>query len=116
MQPTLPVVCKASVAMANAEQLVRAYAPAGFDIIHLDTSMSLGGDPARLYQGTIAKRAAKLAAVVESVYVAHELPPPVHVDGTEVPPPGSVAHVLNEVVPTRPEAAIETIRMHREQF
>jgi len=105
-----------SVAMANAEQLVRAYALAGFEKIHLDTSMSCCGDPARLDEGTIAKRAARLAAVVESVCVTHELPPPVYVVGTEVPPPGGAAHVLNEVVPTRPEAAIETIRMHREQF
>lgn len=105
-----------SIAMANAEDLVRAYALAGFEKIHLDTSMSCADDPDRLDERTIALRAAKLAVVVEKVCIEHGLPLPAYVIGTEVPPPGGAAHILDELVPTRPEAAQETIRMHREQF
>lgn len=106
----------ASNAMAQAEAMVAAFAIAGFDKFHLDTSMRCADDPDVLDEIVIAERAARLAAMVERICAQHGLAPPAYVIGTEVPPPGGAAHHLDEILPTAPEAALKTITMHREQF
>lgn len=95
-------------AMAEAEQMVRAYARAGFTKIHLDASMPCAGEAAP-DDTLIAQRAARLAQAAES----HR---PLYVIGTEVPPPGGADHHLDSVTPTLPEAALRTVEIHRQVF
>src|SRR6266498_5108592 len=82
----------ASVAMERAHELVRECVLAGYQKVHLDTSMACADDPqdAPLDAHVIAKRAAVLAEAAESAF--EELPvgsvPPMYVVGTEVPAPG----------------------------
>src|ERR1700744_2784293 len=52
-------------AMANALEMVREYAGAGFSKIHLDASMPCGGEAAVLPDETVAARAARLCAAAE---------------------------------------------------
>lgn len=108
----------AEAAMDKARELVRQYAAAGFIKIHLDCSMSLGGDsgPAPS-QETVAGRAADLCRVSEEASRAAGGPPPVYVIGTEVPVPGGVTHEVDgglEV--TRVGDARETLDAHRRAF
>ncbi len=104
------------VALKKAQDMVGAYVTAGFGKIHLDTSMGCGGEPEALDDRTIAARAADLCRVAEVAAKAAGLPPPVYVLGTEVPVPGGADHVLESVEPTSPEAARNTIAIHREIF
>lgn len=106
----------AALAMEQAERMLEAYAEAGFNKIHLDASMRCADDPEQLDGLLIAQRAARLAAVVEKVCRQRQLPTPVYVIGTEVPPPGGANHVLDQVEPTDPQAAMETIETHRQVF
>lgn len=106
----------AGQAMAEACAMVAAYVAAGFRKIHLDASMGCRGEPAALDDATTASRAARLAAVAEDTAARHGLPPPVYVIGTEVPPPGGADHALQAITPTDPEAARQTIAIHRQVF
>lgn len=103
----------AADAMAEAELMVAAFAEAGFHKFHLDASMSCADDPPRLAEEEIAQRAARMATVVESRATCED---PVYVIGTEVPPPGGANHVLDDVPPTDPAAALATIETHRKIF
>ncbi|MCJ8519768.1 D-tagatose-1,6-bisphosphate aldolase subunit GatZ/KbaZ [Pseudorhizobium tarimense] len=103
-------------ALAKARDMVEAYVAAGFGKIHLDTSMGCAGEPAALDDRTIASRAADLCRVAEAAAKAAGLSLPVYVLGTEVPVPGGADHVLETVEPTAPEAARNTIAIHREIF
>ena len=79
-------------AMQKAEDLIVAYARAGFSKLHLDTSMGCKGEPAALDDMMTATRAARLAAAAE----AQDMPtPPVYVIGTAVPVPGGATHALD---------------------
>ena len=102
----------AEQAMAKAEAMVAEYVAAGFQKIHLDTSMGCAGEPAALVDEITATRAARLARVAED---RAELPP-AYVIGTEVPPPGGATHVLGEIVVTEPGAAACTFAVHRDAF
>lgn len=102
----------ADEAMARAAHLVRDYAAAGFEKIHLDASMALGGDPVRLPPEAIAERAADLCAVAEAAATK----PPVYVIGTEVPVPGGEIGGLGAVAITRPEDLAATLDLHRAAF
>jgi D-tagatose-1,6-bisphosphate aldolase subunit GatZ/KbaZ len=80
-----------SVAMEKARKLVRDCVAAGYQKIHLDTSMACADDPKpAISERTIAVRAAILCQAAEEAH--RELPsgsqPPVYVIGTEVPTPG----------------------------
>ena len=44
------------------------------------------------------------------------LPPPVYVIGTEVPIPGGESALAGGVAVTRPEAAAQTLEVHRQAF
>lgn len=106
----------AEEAMTEAEHMIKAYVKAGFRKIHLDTSMGCLGEPAALDDYATATRAARLAKVAEATAKACDLPPPLYVIGTEVPPPGGADHLLSSVQPTSSESARRTIEVHRRTF
>lgn len=106
----------ADEAMAKAELMIGEYVAAGFAKIHLDCSMSCGDDPAPLPERTIAERAARLCEVAEAHYAGDPQNAPSYVIGTEVPVPGGAAEELEGLAVTTPEAALDTIAMHRNLF
>ena len=80
----------AEAALAEAEAMVAAYVAAGYEKIHLDTSMGCQGEPEHLADAATAARAARLAP-----WPLKPRPPsagtaPRYVIGTEVPVPGGV--------------------------
>ncbi len=103
-------------AMARAEAMVIAYVEAGFEKLHLDTSMGCAGEPVALADELTAERAARLARAAEDVARRSGRRPPVYVIGTEVPPPGGATHALDELEVTRREAALRTLDVHRRAF
>ena len=103
-------------AMARAETMVAAFVEAGFEKIHLDTSMGCAGEPAALADELTAARAARLAKSAEEAAQRSGRRPPVYVIGTEVPPPGGATHSLDEIEITRADAAVETLAVHRTAF
>jgi D-tagatose-1,6-bisphosphate aldolase subunit GatZ/KbaZ len=106
----------ADTALKKAADMVEAYVLAGFSKIHLDTSMGCAGEPVALEDRIVAGRAAALCRVAESAAAKAGLPLPVYVLGTEVPIPGGADHALATVEPTSPEAARDTIAIHRDVF
>lgn len=107
----------AEEAMARAEALIDAYVSAGFTKIHLDTSMSCGGDPERLSDRVVAERASRLCAIAEAAAQrAGAGNQPVYVIGTEVPVPGGAREALDAVDVTGREAALETVAVHRDAW
>jgi D-tagatose-1,6-bisphosphate aldolase subunit GatZ/KbaZ len=107
----------AEEAMQRAEALIDAYVSAGFSKIHLDTSMSCGGDPARLSDSVVAERASRLCAVAETAARREgKATKPVYVIGTEVPVPGGASEELASVEVTRSEAALDTVAAHRDAW
>jgi D-tagatose-bisphosphate aldolase class II non-catalytic subunit len=106
----------AESAMRKAEDMVDAYARAGFRKLHLDASMGCGSEAEPLGDATIAERAARLAARAERTAAALGGAMPVYVIGTEVPPPGGAHHAISEIEPTSLEEARNTLEVHREVF
>jgi D-tagatose-1,6-bisphosphate aldolase subunit GatZ/KbaZ len=104
-------------AMQRAEALIDAYVSAGYSKIHLDTSMSCGGDPARLSDSVVAERGSRLCAVAETAARREgKARKPVYVIGTEVPVPGGASEELESVEVTRWEAALDTVAVHRDAW
>ncbi len=103
----------AAAAMQRSEQLVSDYVEAGFRKIHLDCSMSCGGDPPVLGDELVAARAARLCQVAEHSWRRTGGEAPVYVVGTEVPVPGGAHEALTGLTPTEPTAAAATIEAHR---
>jgi D-tagatose-1,6-bisphosphate aldolase subunit GatZ/KbaZ len=106
---------KAEDAMTHAREMVRLFALAGFEKLHLDCSMRCGDDrdlPAEV----MAKRAAGLAAVAEEACQTAGLPCPRYVIGTEVPAAGGEKAGEETLVVTRPEDAARTIELTRQAF
>jgi D-tagatose-1,6-bisphosphate aldolase subunit GatZ/KbaZ len=101
----------ADEAMDRAEELVAAYARAGYTKIHLDCSMPCGGDTAVLTDAIVSARAARLLRVVEET--APDPSAVSYVIGTEVPVPGGAAEAIDGLVPTTPDAAAATLTAHR---
>jgi len=111
----------ANVAMAKAEVMVDAYVAAGFRKIHLDCSMSCRGDPSPLPEAEIVRRAVRLAQAAEDAHAIARKngtggESPVYVIGTEVPVPGGATEVIEGLVVTAPQAALDTIEAHRQAF
>ncbi|WP_168879891.1 D-tagatose-bisphosphate aldolase, class II, non-catalytic subunit [Rhizobium sp. P28RR-XV] len=106
----------AEQAMVKAEAMIAAYVEAGFEKIHLDTSMGCAGEPVALADELTAERAARLARIAEQAALRFGRRPPVYIIGTEIPPPGGATHALDELEVTRPEAAINTLAVHRAAF
>jgi D-tagatose-1,6-bisphosphate aldolase subunit GatZ/KbaZ len=100
-------------AMTRAEEMVRAYARAGFTKLHLDASMSCLDDTHLLSNETVAERAARLCAAGESEVSGEQAS---YIIGTEVPIPGGATESLAELQVTSRAAAEETLRVHREIF
>lgn len=104
----------AEEAMQRAEALIDAYVSAGYTKIHLDTSMSCAGDPPRLSDDVVAERASRLCATAEAAadgLGGNERP--VYIIGTEVPVPGGAAEELVTVEVSDPNAALDTVAVHR---
>jgi D-tagatose-bisphosphate aldolase class II non-catalytic subunit len=102
----------ASVALARARDMVRAYVLAGYTKIHLDCSEPCAGDPPLMPPTLCAQRAAELAAQCEHVASA----PLLYVIGTEVPRPGGARSSEEHIRPTRWQDAADVIEVHREAF
>lgn len=99
-------------AMKKASELVKNYVSAGFNKIHLDTSMGCKDEPHKISDELSAIRATKLLGIAEITAKKNNLPPPHYVIGTEVPAPGGANHLLKKVMPTTPKNAIKTIETH----
>ncbi|UCI29720.1 D-tagatose-bisphosphate aldolase, class II, non-catalytic subunit [Mesorhizobium sp. B4-1-4] len=103
-------------AMQRAEVMMDAFVRAGFTKIHLDTSMGCAGEPVALPDALTAERAARLAKVAERAAAEAGYDLPVYIVGTEVPIPGGAMEALDHLELTKPEAALETIEVHRRAF
>lgn len=108
----------AESAMQKADALVQACVQAGYQKIHLDASMHLGGDdPSRpLDVELAAKRAARLARAAEAAGSVCRAIPPRYVIGSEVPPPGGAAHHEDSIQVTRVEDLQQTIEAMQQAF
>jgi D-tagatose-1,6-bisphosphate aldolase subunit GatZ/KbaZ len=106
----------AEQAMQKAERLIGDFVRAGYEKIHLDASMKLGGDdPNRPLEAEIsAQRAARLARVAETACTPENQPR--YVIGTEVPIPGGAKEHEEGVAVTRPEDVEQTIELTRRAF
>jgi D-tagatose-1,6-bisphosphate aldolase subunit GatZ/KbaZ len=103
-------------ALSRAEEMVTAFVKAGFTKIHLDTSMGCAGESIALPDRVTAERASALAKAAEAAVDTDTFAPPVYVIGTEVPVPGGALEALDHLQITSPEAALETIEIHRRAF
>lgn len=112
----------AEEAMSKAEVLIAEYVKAGYQKIHLDTSMYCSddiGDRGRpLSDKIVAERAASLCKIAEDTWKRYRQgrPKPVYIIGTEVPVPGGAQEEEEEVVPTTPADARITISVTRKEF
>ncbi len=109
-------------AMANSEVLIEEYVKAGYQKIHLDTSMFCvddEGDRSKpLADEVVASRAAALGRVAEDTwkkYCSHSQKP-VYIIGTEVPVPGGAQEEEDVVAVTRPGDAARTISVTKQYF
>ncbi len=102
-------------AMREAELMVRAYVEAGFEKIHLDTSMGCRNEEDYVPPEVTAERAAGLAVVAEGA-AAREGTTLRYVIGTEVPAPGGAREEISELTPTTPEALRATLAAHQRAF
>lgn len=102
-------------AMKKSRVLVRDYINAGYQKIHIDTSMCLSDDPQGqpLAPKIIAERTADLIAISESTLsqLGHQAKYIRYVIGTEVPPPGGIQGHEETVLPTKPEMVQEAIEL-----
>jgi D-tagatose-bisphosphate aldolase class II non-catalytic subunit len=105
----------AEAALAQAEIMVAAYVAAGYQKIHLDTSMGCQGEPEHLPDELTAARAARLAVVAEQA-AAGAARKPSYVVGTEVPVPGGASSEIVHIEVTPPEAVLATLDAHRNAF
>jgi D-tagatose-1,6-bisphosphate aldolase subunit GatZ/KbaZ len=106
----------ADAALARAAVMVGEYVRAGYRKIHLDCSMSCGGDPPVLSDEIVAERTAALCTRGEEAWRSSGGEPPVYVVGTEVPVPGGAQEDLRELAVTEPRAALATVAAHRAAF
>jgi D-tagatose-1,6-bisphosphate aldolase subunit GatZ/KbaZ len=106
----------ADMAMAKAEEMIRAYAKAGFTKLHLDTCMGCKGEPLALPDELTASRAARLAAAAEDAIMTTNGITPVYIIGTEVPVAGGAMEELDVLEVTHPDAAVRTVGIHADAF
>lgn len=104
----------AAKAMDKACAMISSYAAAGFSKLHLDASMSCGGDPHTLPSAEIASRAARLCETAE-LAARDRTDKPVYVIGTEVPTPGGASDEM-EIAVTTTASLQETLDVHRQAF
>lgn len=107
------------VALGKACTLVRECVAAGYQKIHLDTSMACADDPApALPEQTIAARAALLCQVAEDTHreMPAGSPSPVYVIGTEVPTPGGEWHDARDLAVTKAEDVHRSMEIFHSSF
>lgn len=111
------------IAMQKAKELIRYYVLAGFNKIHIDTSMHLGGDlkekPVDI--SVIAERAAVLCSAAEQAFeefsgLTGTSVAPVYVIGSEVPIPGGVQGPENELQITKVQDFDNTLAVFKQTF
>jgi D-tagatose-1,6-bisphosphate aldolase subunit GatZ/KbaZ len=107
----------AEVAMAHAEDLVRAYVAAGYTKLHLDCSYACADDAEPLAGEVMAERAARMLVVAESEAARSGLAGALrYVIGTEVPVPGGAEHHTPGLPPPPAASPRGTLQQHREAF
>lgn len=109
-------------AMNHSRILIEEYVKAGFQKIHLDTSMYCADDQGDrkkpLRDETVAARAVSLCLAAETVWKEHRenLPQPLYIIGSEVPLPGGAQDEEHTIHPTRPEELEQTIEITKQSF
>ena len=108
-------------AMENAKKLVYDFAAAGYQKIHLDTSMRVASDPEILPTETIAKRGVVLYCECMKAYSKlKETEPdalkPVFIIGSEVPIPGGATDVKDTLAVTEVADFENTIKTYAQAF
>ncbi len=107
-------------AMREAEGLIEAYVKAGYEKIHIDTSMRLASDPADmpLSDEVIARRGARLCKVAEQAYADTFGKPSelIYVVGSEVPVPGGTQSAHEGLTVTSPVAFEATYQAFCDAF
>jgi len=78
--------------------------------------MGCAGESLALTDAVTAERAADLAAAAEASVDRDDFALPVYVIGTEVPVPGGALEALDHLEVTAPDAALETVEVHRRAF
>lgn len=112
----------AEEAMRNAKILIEEYIKAGYQKIHLDTSMFCADDQGDrtkpLSDDVVAERTSFLCKAAEDAWAkfCKSGPMPVYVIGTEVPVPGGAREYEEEVVATNPQDAVKTIMTIKKAF
>ncbi len=112
----------ASEAMIKSKVLIKEYVKAGFQKIHLDTSMFCADDRGDrkkpLNDKVVASRAAVLCRVAEDTWkkYSQNASAPLYVIGSEVPVPGGAQQEEDVIHPTKPEDAARTIDITRQTF
>lgn len=102
-------------ALEKSAKLVSEYVSEGFSKIHIDTSMTLGGDTF-LNDEIIAGRAVELFKAAENAAAHANVCPPVYIIGSEVPIPGGALEDEEMVSVTRPESFEDTYQAFRREF
>jgi D-tagatose-1,6-bisphosphate aldolase subunit GatZ/KbaZ len=107
-----------ATAMAKACDLARLCVHAGYQKIHLDTSMPCGDDVKILDEKTIAERAAVLCRAAEEACeeMQNRSPRPLYVIGTEVPAPGGEVAEGECPAPTKVEDVHRTLDVFHSAF
>ncbi len=105
-------------AMAKACDLARLCVHAGYQKIHLDTSMPCGDDAKSLEEKVVAERAAILCRAAEDACAEMPTgsPRPLYVIGTEVPPPGGEVAEGECPAPTTVEDVHRTLDVFHSAF
>ena len=111
-------------AMSNAVELVKMFVAAGYQKIHLDTSMKLGDDPADqpLSRDKVAQRGALLFKACEETFAElrrrqPDAVHPVYIIGSEVPIPGGASgEEIEDARVTKVEDLMATIQAYEREF
>ena len=105
-------------AMQKSIELVQAYVQAGYQKIHIDTSMHCADDDHNhpLSTEIIAARAAQMIQAAEETLQRSNFGQPVYVIGTEVPTPGGAQVGDGRLKVTSPAEAAETIEIFQRVF
>ena len=108
----------AAQAMRKACELAAECVRAGYRKLHLDASMSLGGDVTDARGGLdpalVARREAELAAAAEAAF--RGTAGPAYVVGTDVPAPGGTAGEGDGVSVTTAQELLDTVSLGAEAF
>lgn len=110
------------IAMDNSKVLIEEYIKAGYQKIHLDTSMfcvdDRGDRTKPLPDEIVAERTSVLCQVAENAWLKYrrDSARPIYIIGTEVPIPGGAKEAEDEVTATSPEDAVKTITTIKNKF